>query len=93
MNRQGERMPVDEGEPFLSRQDVERSVDGQRYYGQLQLVGQCEGSLLEFSHMPSEGTGSLRENGDAIALLKNLAGCLVGLLNLLGTPFVDHNLV
>ena len=86
-------MPVDEVEAFHTGQDVERPVDGQRHDRQLQFVGQGEGAFLEMGHVTCEGTCAFGEHRHAVALLQYLAGILVGLANLAGTPFVNHNLV
>ena len=74
-----QRMPVDKiDEPLRAWQDVKRAVDGQGHHRQLQLVGECEGTLPEKTHVTCERTGTLWEHRHTISFLQNLAGTLVG---------------
>ena len=86
-------MPVDEVEAFHTWQDVETTVDGQRNHGQLQLVGQGEGSFLEMGHVTCKASGPLRKHRHTIAFFQYLTRILIGLTNLTGSPFVDEYLM
>ena len=82
-------MPVDEiDESLCTWQDVERAIDGQRHYRQLQLVGKCEGTLPEDTHVPCERTGTLWEHRHTISLLQNLTGSLVSPLYLFRSTLI-----
>ena len=90
---EAQRMPRDEMPVAHTRQNVERAVNGKRYDRQLQLVGQRKGALTEKSHVAGKRAGTFGEDGDAVALLQDAAGVVVGLLNLADATLVDHNLV
>ena len=93
MDGQAQRMPVDEMPIVHTGQDVEGTIDGQRYDGQLQLIGQRKGALLEATHVARERAGSLGEDCHGVALLQDAAGVVVGFLDLADASLVDHNLV
>ena len=69
-----EGMAVDEVEAAHAGQDVETAVDGDGHHGQLQCVGELEGSAAEHSHMAGEGAGTLGEDAERGTAGEGLAG-------------------
>ena len=93
MDGQAQGVPVDEMPVVHTGQDVEGAVDGQRYDGQLQLVGQREGTFAERAHVARERAGTFGEDGDGVTLAQDAAGVVVGFFDLAHATLVDHNLV
>ena len=60
-----------------ARQDVERTVDGQRYDRKLQLVGKQEGSLLEIGHMPGKVRAPSGNTVSEVPSCSTFSACLM----------------
>ena len=79
MDGELERMPVDEAPVAHTGQHVERAVDGKRHYGQLELVGEHEGTAAEYPHVSGKRAGSLGENHQRHAFAQRVARMVIGL--------------
>ena len=76
-----------------ARHDVERAVDGERHNGQLDVVGEHEGSALEDTHMSCERACPLGEHHERHATLQRLSGAVVGLAYLACATLVDEDVM
>ena len=76
-----------------ARHDVERTVDGQRHHGQLQLVGQQESAATEGSHVACERARALWEDDERDTPTKDVACLVVALLDAACPPLVDEDMV
>ena len=72
---------------------IERAVDGDGHYGQLDVVSQHESSTLEHAHMTRKRTCSFGKYHERHAALQRLACTVVGLAYLAGASFVDEYVV
>ena len=69
----------------------ERTVDGDRDYGQLQFVGQLESPLLEGAHVPGVGARPFGEHHQRSAFLQYLSRVFVGFMYLFRSGFVHED--
>ena len=91
---QRQRMPMSEVPVFHAGHNIERAIDSEGHDGQLELIGQHEGTFLESAHVTRKRAGTLWEyDNGAIARLQNMACSLIGSLDLRGAALVDEYLV
>ena len=84
-------MPRDETEAAHAGQEVETAVESDGHDGQLEGVGELEGTAAEVAHVARETTGALGEDGERGAALQAGLGGAHGVDDALAGRFVDEN--
>jgi len=92
MDDEPKRMPSDEVDASLTREDVEAAVDGDRDDGQPQFVCQLEGSSAELCHVTGEGACPFGEDHKRYPMLKHLPCLFVSPVNSFWPALIDHDM-
>ena len=94
MDSEFERMPCSKMTIFHARHDIERTIDSQRNYWQLEFISQCKCTFLKLTHVSGEATRTFREyHNTAIAMLQGFACFVVGGFHMTRTALIYKDLV
>lgn len=76
-----------------ARHDAIRAVNGDGYYGEIELGSEQEGAFFEFVHSTVGRAGAFGENNERHAIAEQLLGAFHGGAQLGGGRFVDVDLM